>query len=182
MNNDIKKGLMIFLVLLTAAINIYFIVKAQSKEVNLTPLNKSKVINIVENVRGLKEALINLKERKPLTIEVDKSASSTESTSDAKISPPAGIKYKMSILNGSGKTGAANQFKDSLVPLENILEVTLGNTESTPASYLEIKSTVPQTVKASVLEIIKNEVKALSERDLNPENPSDIILIIGTNH
>lgn len=133
--------------------------------------DQKKQPSLVNDLKLAKQTIDLWKTREQLTL--------NENVASQEASPEA--KMKLQILNGSGLAGKANTVKNGLLGLENILQITTGNTEATSSTSMKSKNRVNSETKAKIKELLAKEFPQITETVLLDNSPFDIVLVLGTN-
>jgi len=86
---------------------------------------------------------------------------------------------KIKILNGSGVTGAAGNLRDELTAEGISGDISLGNTEDTEITLIQMKESLPQSDRLTIINTIKADYPHYQEEKLSPDSPSDVVIVLG---
>ncbi|MBU1129870.1 LytR C-terminal domain-containing protein [Patescibacteria group bacterium] len=89
--------------------------------------------------------------------------------------------FNIQILNGSGISGAASGLKEELEKNSQFEINQVGNTDNTQSTIVKSKSSVPESTKTLIYQIIEKNFPINQKEILSDDNASDIIIILGQN-
>lgn len=103
--------------------------------------------------------------------------SAQESTNSAQISKNPVIQVR--ILNGSGVSGAASSLSNTLEEIEGISVVSVGNSESTDTTVVQIKSNLSKQIQDAVVNIVDENYEKSEVESLDASVEEDVVIILG---
>lgn len=171
-----KKYIIIFILIIVLFVNGFSFWKffLPAKILN----KKNGIESFSNNIRIINEAKKNIGGKVFCTTMTEKKDIVTGEKSENSALPVKKI-YSLSILNGSGVSGAAKSCGDKLKGIEWIHIVTFGNSQKTGQTILKLKNDLPIEDKKILIQSLTPDYSNIKE-EIDEKIGEDIVIVLGS--